>query len=213
MRLVPLLLTGLALQAQTPGQALPWAKEASPPWRATHPASSAGPLPEPVAKHQGLQVLLGREGSLRIYDARGLLKLRTGLPGRPLRVWRDGGRAVLSWDEPLAFPDPSPFGRGIGAWPLGEGDFRKGLEGLLWVLEDGERHLSIIHPATAQVVHLPLPPCEAPELRFLEGALELRSGRSAWTLPWSGLLPQLVKLSTPMPASPPGTALVVYPKE
>lgn len=215
MRLVALLLSlaGLATRAEVPSQLLPWIKEPVPTWRASQPSPAAGPLPEPVRREQNLSVFLGQEGSLKVFDARGLLKLRTGLPGRPLKVWRDGGRPVVSWTAPIPFPAQSPFGRGIGAWPLGEGDFRKGLEGLLWVLEDGERHLSVVHPATAQVVHLALPSCEDPEIRFLEGALELRSGRSAWTLPWSSLLPQLVRLATPAPAPPLGTALSVFPKE
>lgn len=213
MRLVPLLLSLSGAVAFAQGQVLPWIKEPAPAWRAAPPAAPASALPPAVAKDRSLQVLLGPEGSLKVYDGRGRLKLRTGLPGRPLRVWRDGGIPVESWEAPLAFPARAPFGRGLGAWPMGGGDFRQGLEGLLWVLEDGERHLSVVYPGAAQVVHLALPPCETPELRFLEGGLELRSGRSAWTLPWVSLLPQFIRLATPAPAPPTGTAVAVFPRE
>jgi len=212
VRLVACLLSGATLLAQT-SERLPWVAEPSAPWRATAPGLPAPPLPAPQEARNGLEVRLGKEGSLHVYDAKGLLKLRAGLPGRPLKVWRDGGRPVLSPELVFSLPQRSPFGRGLGAWPLGQADFRPALEGLLWVLEDGERYLSIIHAATSQVVHLGLPAAKDLEIQFLPDALEVRAGRSAWSLPWLGLLPQFIRLATPAPAPPPGTALVPFPRE
>ena len=90
MRLVPFLLSAaLAASAQTPGK-LPWDSAPALPWKAgdcgaAEPAQgtpSTGPL----------LVKLTPDGALRIIDGRGMILLRTGLPGRPLRLWRDAGQ-------------------------------------------------------------------------------------------------------------------------
>ena len=88
MRLGALLLTGAALAAPTlaaqarPGLAwerqppLDWQVVASSPW--IEAPSSLAPSTGP------LEARLTGDGTLSIRDARGIIRLRTGLPGRPM---------------------------------------------------------------------------------------------------------------------------------
>jgi hypothetical protein len=121
-----------------------------------------------------------------------------------------------------SFPEETPLRGGIGALPLGQADFRPGLRGTLWILDDEERLLTVVHPATSRFVYLPLPGGTDLELLFLPDQLVVRQGaegsgtghsRSAWSLPWLSLLPQFILLATPLPAPKPGTALQPFPKE
>lgn len=182
------------------------------PWRAVDPSN------EVVA--QGLKattgpisVRLAADGSLRIFEGKGVRRLRMGLPGRPVKVWRDGGLPLAAFLAPMAFPEDTPLRHGLGSLPLDAPDFRVALQGLLWILDDGERVLTVLHPATCQSIRLRLPAAEGPDLRFLPDRLELRSteGR-AWALPWIALLPQFLQLGRPGPRTPPGSALDPYPK-
>ncbi len=219
MRLGALLLSA-ALGAQTPDavRPLPWQSEAAPPWQplAGLPSRGAGALGLPVEGR--IHVRLEGDGTLQVWDARGLRTLRTGLPGRPLKLWRDGGLTTTGTD--WRFPENTPLAAGLGHLAWGSADFRRSLAGLLWVLEDGERYLSVVNPATGAVLHLPLPLGSGFDLDFQPDRLVLRAaqgppglpGPRAWSLPWLALLPQMVRLGPPVEAPKTGTALAPFPK-
>lgn len=223
MRLVPFLLSAL-LTAQTPGK-LPWDAAPPIPWKAGDCGPAPAPAQAPPASKDPaalpLRVILGPDGALRITNARGVIPLRTGLPGRPLRIWRDGGTAVEDFQSPIRFAGSSPISRGIGALPVGAPDFRPALEGLLWILSDDQKVITLIYPATSRLCYLPLPGGRNFELSFHPDRLELRQTRvgsdseeECWSIPWLALLPQLIQLGQENPANrPSGTALLPYPKE
>lgn len=220
MRLGPLFLTAASLAAQTP-RGLPWDRSPNLPWRAT-PARESNGLPAlPPTRSDGpLRVTIDPDGALRVVDAKGIIQLRTGLPGRPRKIWRDGGHPLPGTSGTWSFPDRTPILGGIGALPLGQPDFRPGLEGTLWVIDDEERLLTVLHPATSRVVYLSLPGGAGLDLQFLPdqlivqleaGAGETGRPRTSWSLPWLSLLPQFILLGTPPPAPKPGTALQPFP--
>lgn len=218
MRLVPLLLMAGALGAQTPGR-LPWLNVAALPWSAGDCAEVPADPPRLTPEDAGpLQVRITEDGVVRVVDDRGILLLRTGLPGRPVRVWRDGGVPVEDLKAPIAFPRTSPIARGIGALPVGAADFRTALRGLVWILADDSRVLTVIHPATARLTYLPLPGGRGFQLLFQTDHLGAREtpnpeASPCWTLPWLALLPNLIQLGQENPANKPsGTALLPYPK-
>ena len=218
MRLAVLFLTGaLGLWAQTPST-LPWRKAAALPWEMVE--TSPPPVPctaVPTQSYFALAVSVAQDGAVRITDAKGLIRLRTGLPGRVRKAWRDWGIPVPDLSAPLPFPEHSPLQRGIGGLPVGSPDFRPALEGLLWILDDDESVLTVIHPATAQVVYLPLPGGQDLDLAFHPDHLEVLEGHPAqatWTLHWLALLPQFIQLGKANAAiGAKGTALNPFPKD
>ena len=222
MRLAILLLSAAAaVTAQTPR--LPWVTARPLPWSPgpPGPVEPAGPAPAPA--ELSLAVTLSADGALRITDAKGIIQLRLGLPGRVLKIWRDGGTEVDPGSRVLAFPIRTPLQAGVAGMGLGSADFRPALAGLLWILDDDERVLTVIHPATARVAHLALPGGHGVNLVFhpdrleaLNSSPESRSHRedASWSLPWLALLPQLVELGQPKPRPvKEGGALVPFPKE
>lgn len=226
--LIPLLAAGLGLPAQAPrDRRLPWEGQASLlPWQAAEegPASAFGPPPAPLpADPKGdLRVHLTPDGRLRVVDRRGVLRINAGLPGRVSRMWRDGGLEVDPRGEGLRLSGKSPLSRGVAELPWARPDFRPGLEGLLWILDDGERVLTLVHPATGRVQYLALPPLSDPELAFGPGHLELRErpaeGAPAaaprrWILPWTALLPAFLKLAQPPAENRHGTAFKPFPRD
>lgn len=237
MRLGSRVLTGGLLAAAAfwaPAQApapsrekrLPWeAAQSMPPWQALPegPFGAPPPLPEPVPlSGPGLQARFETDGCLRILDRRGVLRLKIGLPGRVARMWKDGGRDVEPGASRLEFPASTVLSRGASELPWGMADFRPGLEGLLWILDEGERILTVVHPATARVQYLALPPVSDPELVFWPDHLELREragleaarqGQRRWSLSWPGLLPQLLRLAQPAKEGRRGTAFQPFPKD
>ncbi len=224
MRLGALLLLSLAALAAPPLVAqgrlrLPWERVAPLSWQAES-RSNVDPAPAPPPPSTGaLRVRLTGDGSLRVRDAQGVIRLQAGLPGRPLRAWRDGGVGLPSAVGEWAFPADAPLTHGLGGLDWGAADFRPSLRGLLWVLEDGEGFLSVVHPATARVIHLPLPPGRDLEVRFLPDRLEVVAGDvekgapRRWTLPWMGLLPRLAALAPRPDPAKPGTALAPFPRD
>jgi len=217
VRLVTLFLSGLLLGAQAPGK-LPWDAAAAVPWKAGDP----GPLPapprvEPIPAGAPIRARITPDGTVRVIDGRGMILLRTGLPGRPLQVWRDGGVPVTSFDL-VRFSGRSLLTQGIGALPVKDLDFRPALEGLLWILTDDERVITLIHPATANISYLPLPGGRSFRLVFHPDRLEVREdlgpgASECWSVPWMALLPQLLQLGRENPASrPSGTALQPFPR-
>lgn len=179
--------------------------------------------PESAAPGTAVFLDLSPDGSLRILRGRGVVALRAGLPGRPVRAWRDGG---IPLDPPYGrwgFAPGSPLQAGIGSLPWGRGDFRNSLRGLVWVLDDSERVITVLHPATARRVAIPLPASSgAPRLIFHPDRLEVREDspvliqrREArgWSIPWLALLPHFALLGQPAPDSRQGTALNPYPGE
>lgn len=212
--ILALILTA-GLSAQVPQ--LPWEDALLPPWISQSEGSTQEPSPPPAASAgKELSLDLRPDGRLRIADRKGTLRLSMGLPGRPRRVWRDGGQPL----EPMGrwdFPDKTPFSeRGI-AQLLTAPDPRSALWGLFWVLDDGERRLTVVHPATAKVLFLRLPEGESPDLAFFPDHLEFRArtegGPRRWSLPWAALLPHLARLGPTLKLPPRGTALQPYPSE
>lgn len=229
MRLGALLLTGLLpLAAQDPApreRRLPWeAGLALPAWEVRDEPDAGAPPPVPTAPEGAgsLRAILTRDGTLRILDRRGVLRLKAGLPGRPVKAWTDGGREVDAPTQILRLASATPLSRGVSELPWGRPDFRPGLQGLLWILDDGGRILTLVHPATSQIQYLALPPCAEPLLRFWPDRLELveaggdPAGRNAprrWSLAWSALLPQLLRLAQPAPEGRHGTAFQPFPRD
>lgn len=187
--------------------------------------SPIGPI-GPINPIGPITVKLSADGTLRIVGAKGVRRLRLGLPGRPLRAWRDGGipldlTTLQSTNQSWRFPIDTPLAKGIHALPWGDEDFRNALSGLLWILDDGEHFLTVVHPATARVVFLPLPTGQDFSIRMAPGYLELlenpNEGSSSaprrWSLPWLALLPQFAKLARPEESPAPATALLPFPKD
>ncbi len=217
MRLGPLFLITATLAAQSP-RSLSWDKTPNLPWCAI-PAEERPPLPE-RPQEGSLRVSLDPDGALKVVDAKGIILLRTGLPGRPKRLWRDGGHPLPGTSGTWNFPAETPLRTGLGALPLGQADFRPGLRGTLWIIDDEERLLTVLHPATSRVAYLPLPGGTGLDLQFLPDQLIVQQGpdgtgraSNAWSLPWLSLLPQFIFLGTPAPTPKPGTALIPFPKE
>ncbi len=222
MRLGSFFLIAATLAAQST-RGLPWDGTPNLPWRAAPAGERPGTPPLLAAPATGpLRVRLDPDGALKVMDAKGIILLRTGLPGRPQKLWRDGGHPLLGTSGTWNFPAQTPLRNGIGALPLGLPDFRPGLAGILWVLDDEERLLTVVHPATSRVVYLALPGGTGLDLEFLPDQLILHQGlavagigrpRHYWSLPWLNLLPQFILLGTPAPSPKPGTALQPFPKE
>jgi len=220
----PLLAVSAWAQAQAPAHGLPWEGQPEPPWRASEAGAPPTPMPpEPPGQPSSarLRVYMTSHGVLRILDDRGLVRLRLGLPGRPLRMWRDGGTPMSLSDFPCTFPLETPLSRGASGMAVGV-DFRPLLKGLLWILDDGERLLTVLHPATGQAVYLQLPGGRDLSLFMYADRLELREPppvpgtrreSACWAVPWMGLLPQFLRLATALPAPPPGTALKPFSAE
>lgn len=226
----------LTAQARLP---LPWEMAPTVSWRAglgSHVADAAGaPGGDSIElaaswpsqlSNGSITVKLSIDGTLRIVSAKGLRRLRLGLPGRPLRVWRDAGipldlTTLESMNASWRFPSETPLAKGIQSLPWGGEDFRNALSGLLWILDDGEHYLTVVHPATVRVVFLPLPIGQDFSLRMTPGYLELLENPSKespnaprrWSLPWLALLPQFAKLARPEESPAFGTALIPFPKD
>lgn len=224
MRLATLCLTGaLALSAQTPPPGgLPWKGAGALPWQMEEP----GPAPalaelKPTRTTMALTVRIAADGTIRITDDKGLIRMTLGLPGRPLKAWRDWGLPIPDLGAPLRFAARSPLQRGIGSLPVGGPDFRPALEGLLWILDDDESVLTVILPATSQAVYLPLPGGQDLSLAFYPDRLEVLEApapgatqEAGWSLHWLALLPQFIRLGQDAAdGKPKGTALQPFPKE
>ncbi len=195
---------------------LPWLSIPSLPWKAGETAPPSPPPAAVAAPQAGLTVRIAADGVLRVVDDRGMIHLRSGLPGRPLRAWRDGGVPVADLGAPLVFGQDPPLARGLGALPVADPDFRKALEGLLWIQCDDGRVLTLVLPATGRAVYLPLPDDGDLAFGFHADRLEARSSRrgECWSLPWLTLLPQLIQLGQAAPsARGSGTALIPFPRD
>jgi len=222
VRLGTLLLGGAALAASSLAAQgrppLPWEKVLPLPWQSglVVPPEEA---PRPVEPVTGpVRVDLTGDGTLSVRDVRGIIRLKTGLPGRPMKAWRDGGLPCAVPTGTWGFPVTSPLSSGLGGLQWAAEDFRPFLNGLLWILEDGEGFLTVVHPATAKVIHLPLPAGRDLRLRFLADRLEVVAGEvdkgapRQWSLPWMALLPRLAVLGIRTDPSKAGTALAPFPK-
>jgi hypothetical protein len=222
VRLGTLLLTLAALAAPSllaQGRPpLPWEHLAPLDWQ---PGARPGdePAEGPVPSAGPISLTLAGDGTFQVTDARGLIRLQAGLPGRPLRAWRDGGVPLASATGTWRFPDDSPLAQGLGGLRWCAEDFRPFLRGLLWVIEDGEGFLTVVHPATARVIHLPLPAGRDFRLRFRPDRLVVEAGEvergapSRWAIPWMGLLPRLAALGPHPDPARMGTALAPFPKD
>lgn len=205
------------LEAQEGRPLLPWDRLRPLDWQAGPPASRLDP-PQGEPSTGPRSVWIAGDGALQVMDGRGVVRLRAGLPGRPLRAWRDGGLPLAAPKGTWAFPEDTPLSQGLGELRWCAEDFRPFLRGLLWILEDGESVLTVVHPATAQVTHLPLPQGQDLDLHFRPDRLEVVSRTAApaapqaWSIPWIGLLPRLATLGTRANPGPQGTALNPFPR-
>lgn len=212
MRLAALLMLAASLAAQP----------VLPPWRLVE---APGVQPPAVAVAEGtgplLTVRLRPDGSFQVRKVRGGLWMRSGLPGRPLRVWRDGGQPVQDPWAPLALPSVTPLAASGGALPLGEADLRRHFVGLLWILDDSESVLTVLHPATRRQVSLRLPDMTQPALTWFPDRLVVTGStqeggqlrKATWELHWLALLPRWVGLAAAPPRVPLGTALEPFVRE
>ena len=212
------LLLSLAIAPVIGAQGLPWKdKSFNMPWRVVDPA------PEPqrlLAAPAGrdLTVRVDRDGTIFIFTQKGIRHLRVGLPGRPISIWRDDGEPLDSVGRFL-FPSHTPLSADFNKVSKETSDFLKNLAGLLWIIDDSEDYLTMVHPATFQYAFLPLPGGKNLELRFHPDHLELRSKASidrdsiSWTLSWKDLTPVLQILARPHVTWPQGDALVPYPSK
>ena len=228
MRLGAGLLTALAclgtlgIEAQT-ARALPWEKLPQAPWESRFdPEPDGPPLPQVPPVPAAFGVRITADGALTVLDGRGVIRLKTGLPGRPRSVWRDGGQPVPAPWIALSF-GPGATGPALSGEFWNSTDPRRAMAGMLWILDDGERTLSLVHPATGRVAFLPLPEADGVDLRFLprglealerlpEGISETRRSRR-WFLPWMALLTSLLRLEPPPRSQNRATALLPFPKE
>ncbi|HTL97539.1 MAG TPA: hypothetical protein VL181_01925 [Holophagaceae bacterium] len=221
MRLVACLLSAALLPSTASGQvpqvgqgprALPWQTGTAPTWQPLEAAPASGPAQVAAPASGPLSARITADGTLEVWNGADVRTVRMGLPGRPKKVWRDGGSPVAVSGR-LGFPAKDPLSAGLGGLDWAAADFRASLSGLVWILEDGERVLTIVHPATAQAVYLPLPRGEDFDLVFESTRLVLTAKQGpaghpmAWAMPWLALLPQFARLGPP--ATPPasGTAL------
>jgi hypothetical protein len=223
VRLGTCILMGAALAAAglraEERQPLPWERLLPLGWQAG-PRSAESPVPFVSEPSDGpLVASLSGDGTLRISDVRGSIRLQVGLPGRPLQAWRDGGLPLSMPSGHWTFPTDTPLSKGLGGLQWCSEDFRPFLRGLLWIMDDGEAFLTVVHPATGRVIHLPLPPGQDLQLSFLPDRLEVAAARvdkgapRLWSIPWMGLLPRLAALG-PRPDPPKaGTALNPFPKD
>jgi hypothetical protein len=215
VRLGALMLLPALMQAQTPtGRHLPWQPALTLPWQALDRQPAVEAFQAPAAKGP-LRVGLIPDGVIRVWDVKGLVRTTVGLPGRPRRIWRDGGVPLELTSGPWVFPDQTPLAEGAGGIAWGAADLRPSLSGLLWVIEDGERILTVLHPALGRAIHLALPAVEEAELAFAPDRLVLRGlaeGRpAAWSLPWVALLPALTQLGSKPTTLKLGTATNPFP--
>ena len=222
MRLGTLLLAlGLAASdlAAQGRQPLSWERIPPLDWQAGSAGNPAEPLGLPEPSTGPLAAVLTGDGTLSVRDGRGIIRLLTGLPGRPLKAWRDGGVPLPRASDAWLFPTDSPLSQGPGGLQWGAEDFRPFLRGLLWVLEDGEGYLTVVHPATARLIHLPMPPGRELQIRFFPDRLEVIAGEvdkgspQRWSIPWIGLLPRLAALGPHLEPVKAGTALAPFPKD
>lgn len=223
MRLVSLLLILHLGAAAQPARILPWEGQPAPLWQGLFEELPDSPAPPPsLPTAPALRVRLGADGTLTVLDSRGIIRLRAGLPGRPVRVWRDGGILVPGpWSAiPFAAADTNPL-FSDAYWA--KADPRLGLSGLLWIQDDSERMLSLVHPATGKVAFLPLPEAAGVDLRFhplgLVAAERPADGAGPggrirrWLLPWLALVPVMARLAPPPERPRAGTAMQPFPRE
>lgn len=210
------LIPALALGAQD-RPSLPWEGLLPLPWQPVWRTTAMSAAPALRASEGPITLSIAADGTIRVTDAKGLVRLQEGLPGRPLRAWRDGGIPLPDPIGQWGFPAETALQNGIGGLPWCAEDFRPSLAGLCWVLDDGEAVLSVIHPATGRILFLPLPPGRDLQLAFLPDRLVVQAGRAEpgsptrWSLPWMGLLPRLSELGPRPGPRHPGTALAPFP--
>ncbi len=223
MRLGALFLSLLAVNSALPlaaqaRQPMPWGTAPALAWRVGLGTGDEPLDPPPAARGGPFTIKISLDGTLRLLGPKGLRHLRLGLPGRPMRAWRDAGIPLNLADGVWHFLADTPLAAGFQALPWGAEDFRPALQGVMWILDDGERYLTMVHPATARVVYLPLPTGQDFSLRMTPAYLELvelpgeGGAPRRWSLPWLALLPQFARLAKPEEIAAPGTALQPFPK-
>lgn len=218
MRLAPFLLIPLAGHLMAQGGKLPWSNAEGLPWESLLQFQAVPEIrpPLPTRPPTGT-VTWDQDGTFHVNDERGVKLLRFGIPGRPTKIWQDDGVAVNPAQGRWQYPLRTPLDRGFGGLPLGQQDFRPALQGLLWILDDGERTLTLLNASTCRLLYLPLPGQTSLDLAFFPDRLEIRQTglgghpTMGWSLPWISLLPQFILLGKPMEKPKPGTAMAPFP--
>lgn len=186
----------------------PWKHAKALPWQITKQCSTEMSCPTLGTHHQlnipltPLTVYISPNGAVKITSTNGIVQLRTGLPGRPQKVWRDHGYQVTNIFAPMLFPTTSPLQKNMGSILVSILDFCSNLEGLLWILGDDEKVLTVINPANSQIVYLSLPAGHELNLSFHHDHIEVLDEHSkgnnkeplVWSLHWLTLMPQLIQL-------------------
>jgi hypothetical protein len=178
------------------------------------------PIPKPQTvevkqRNADITVSVDRDGTIAIFNANGIRQLRFGLPGRPISMWRDAGQSIAPFGR-FSFPSQTPLSANFKSAAKETSDFLNNLAGLLWILDDGEEYLTIVHSATYQYAFLHLPVNRDLELRFHPECLELcKRGTvdgdlQSWALSWNELLPVLQALAKRPPVPPLGNAIEPY---
>ena len=203
-------------------QGLPWESQSlNPPWLVVNPMPESGRV---IIKQQNadLTVRVDRDGTIVIVNQKGIKHLRLGLPGRPVSIWRDAGQPLdsVGW---FPFPSHTPLSTSFNRISKETSDFLNNLAGLLWIFDDSEEYLTIVHPATFQHAFLSLPSGKDLELRFHPDCLELYkrgprdsnsvSNSVSWAISWKDLVPIFHELAKPSVTLPRGTALAPYPQK
>lgn len=210
MRLASFLLSVSTLAWAAQPSKLPWQTSNGASWQSGQPIKTSTPFGE--CSEGPIHVSISQDGTLHLTDGKGVVLLRTGLPGRPLKAWRDGGHPLSSPIGRFAFPNQTPLQEGLGSFPLDKADFRSLFKGLLWMLSDDACILTVLHPATQGILHLHLPEACRHDLHFLEDRLSFKDAHdTAWTLSYAALLPQWISLGRSKPKPKPGTALDPFP--
>jgi|GEM_PF-457448 len=181
-------------------QDLPWKNQSvHVPWRAAEQMPESRNL-QIKQSNADLTVKVNRDGTIAIYNRNGIRQLRFGLPGRPISMWRDAGQPIASFGQ-FSFPSHTPLSSNFKSASEETSDFLSNLSGLLWILDDGEEYLTIVHSATYQYVFIHLPGGRDLELRFHPNHLEIYKKPSpdgnsqSWILSWKDFLPVLQTLA------------------
>lgn len=198
------LISALALTAKDQS-VLPWKNIKKLPWQIVETkAQNVPPVDFPTQSYLPLTISLKQNGNIKIADKKGRIRARLGLPGRPQKVWRDWGIRIINIFDPILFPNHSSLQQGIDNVLTNILDFRSRLEGLLWILSDDVNILTVINPATSQVVYISLPSERDLNLTFYPDRIEASEEQPAqnnkvqtsWSLYWLELLPYFIQLST-----------------
>lgn len=181
---------------------LPWQKISMLPWQIDYKNSDRN-YKQIKSQHLDYLLTLNIEpsGIVQITDKRGLIRSRLELPGRPKKIWRDWGIPIDTLFDTIQFPLEIPIQQDIINLLIQIVDFRPNLEGLLWIVDDSEKFLTVVNPADSSMSYIMLPGGSNIDLIFHPDRLEVEGDiidviektKINWTINWLTLLPSLIK--------------------